>query len=188
MTTTSRRTILTGAAALATGGVAAISPAASGNECSYPDLARQFAAAYERFRFQNNRDCARSRQLKERVLEATGLTHDEWPVSADRSSEFDRIWQRIYDECEHVPSDAHGRSIVHQEIFDVVYPLCEKIASLPAHTLADLGLQARALALANFQYWNGDETPDLGLVELVNNVCILAGIEVMPGFEPWPRS
>jgi hypothetical protein len=121
--------------------------------------------------------------MNERIFEATGLTRDEWPVSTDRSSEFNRIWLKIYNECEHEPVDEHGASIVHSEIFDAVYPLCEKIVSLPAHTVADLGLQARAMALVNFQYWIGDETPDTGLVELVNNVCKLAGIEVMPGFD-----
>src|ERR1700738_5052960 len=116
-------------------------------ECSYPELARDFEAIYERFCDQLRQDRANSERFDQLMFEATGLTGDEWPVPLGQDPEFERVWHKIAKECLDSPTDEHGCRIDWNEIHGIIYPLCEKIMSLPAHTLADLALQARAVAL-----------------------------------------
>jgi hypothetical protein len=143
-------------------------------------LAREFAAIYERWKAKSNLDSKESALFDRLVFEAMGLAREDWPLG---DPEFERTTTAIANESMHDPVDEHGCSIIWNEINDAIFPLCEKIVSLPARTIADLALQARAVALLNAEYWTGEEEGPQGFVTLVNSVCSLGGVEAMPGVE-----
>jgi hypothetical protein len=181
----SRRAIVAGASALTAGSAAVINPAAAAGGCSYPDLAREFAAIYERVIDRSRRDHAALKRFDSRVFEVTGLTRDQWPWPFGRDPEFecdpefDRLVKKIQSEnADPEPTDEHGCSIELNEIDDVLDPLVEKILGLPVHNVADLALQARVVALANCEF----DVP-VGFFTLLENIGKLAGIEI----EAMPR-
>jgi hypothetical protein len=147
--------------------------------CSYPDHARKLLAVYERWCAKSREDIEGSDQFERRMVELTGLCRDAWRFDDD---EFERTLKKVSSELHDDPVDEYGASIIWNEIHDLLDPLCREVASLPVRSVADLALQARALALHYAEYWTGDEDAPEGMNELITNVCALAGIEPMPDF------
>jgi hypothetical protein len=148
----SRRSVmnaLVSVASVASAGAVTPSIAASSSgEFTYPDLASRFAAVYARWREQRARDEAQQRQVDRRIEAETGLSRADEPSPGDAGfGHYDAIARRIVSE---IPEGGEKRwDVIHDEMF----PLCRDILQRPAHSLTDLGLQARAFALINSEGW-----------------------------------
>jgi hypothetical protein len=121
--TTTRRFVLASAAAAVPLASIAAAPAA-GTDCSYPELARDLAAIYERLIDRSRRDRAALQRFNSRMLELTGLTRDKWP-KWNTDPEFDRLANELIN-ADPEPTDEYGDSIELNEIYDVLDPLCHK--------------------------------------------------------------
>jgi hypothetical protein len=155
--------------------------------CSYPELARSFDAIYDRWLAQIQKDQKNSKQYRRQLFELTGLEPHECPLPRDMDANFRRLYDQADSGIEYGPNDVHGCSIVWKEIHRELFPLCDEIINRPAITLADLALQARAVALQSSEHWledmNDFDDSWEGAVALINNLCQFAGIEAMPGLD-----
>jgi hypothetical protein len=82
------------------------------------------------------------------------------------------MWDRDDD-----PVDENGDSIVWNEMLDELHEVVPEILSQPARTVADLALQARALVT---KYCGEVDGPWMCLAE---NVCGVAGVDLLPGLD-----
>jgi len=181
MSTINRRAVLAGTAVLPASPLP--TPAAAFEECSYPALARRLDALYDRWLAQTQKDWKNSEQFDRQLFALTGLRPRECPIPIDMDANFRRLWDQAHNGIDYGPYDEDGHPIVWNEIHDEMSALCDEIVHRPATTLADLALQARAIALNNNAFWLGDEEDHYGITDLVNNVCRLAGVEAMPRLE-----
>ena len=83
---------------------------------------------------------------------------------------------------EHDAVIAHGNTLM--EAADI---LADDILKRPSRTIADLGVQARALAWQFAQAWDGPiedaDFPDEGVRRFVETVCALAGVSPLSSVE-----
>lgn len=169
----------TGAAvpAIALGGLVP-SPALAGS--SYPEHARRLLAVYDRWLAKVERDAENTKTFRARIFELTGLEYGQWPRPYHDDATFSAAFKLASHELHHEDCDEHGCSIEWGAIHEVLYALCDEIAALPIRSIGDLALRTRAVALANAQYWLGDEEEST-FSEFVDAVAEFAGIDAMPG-------
>lgn len=186
--TLSRRSAiaLVGVSTIAAGAAASVTGAPTRGpigELSAPELGEQFKIVYERWRVTHLESVAHREEYQSRLFAATGIAfedspnYDEEGHAAYRATQ-DRISAELSD-------DGHPDSFL-KDLNDEITSVTGKIMRLPARSLADLALKARAAALRNQGYWDGDEPMDWGTVAaryLIDDVCALAGVEVLPGVD-----
>jgi hypothetical protein len=111
MSAMNRRAILAGTASLPAISIPALAakldPALA--SCSYPDLARQWMAIYERWLAASQEDKVKSGLFQQRTFERTGLRHGEWPLPPD-DSDFRLVFREVSDELDRDPVDEHDET------------------------------------------------------------------------------
>lgn len=190
---------IVGLAAIAAGAAAAVMVPAKARlpvgECSYPELFEQFETIYARWLAQKTKDDAWSDEFDRRMA-AAGIDPGQrrCRVIGDPGwDEYSETWDAVYRECpDPDPVDESGASIAWNEIGDVIYPLFNEIARHPALSLVDLAWKARAVALSDHTLWTDGASTDrveagaLAVRSLVDDICRLAGVDVLPGCEIVP--
>jgi hypothetical protein len=194
----SRRSVTTlvSLAAIAAGAAAAIAPARASlpiGECSYPELADRFDALYARWRTLKVLDNEHNEEFANRLAAATGLDvgvrlRPGDPGWDDYLATFETVSRGL---PYHSPVDEGDSIIAWDEIHDVLFPLVREIIRQPARSLLDLTLKARAIAVIEYDIWTegAGEVRDIGTVavrSLVDDLCGLAGIDVLPGIDLVP--
>jgi hypothetical protein len=185
-TTTTRRSILAGAAA-AVPALAMPAGAAPVGKISFPDLAARFASVYARWFAQCKIEDERRAAFNAKVEAATGISRrDEPPIILGEPSAYWDTFRTVQkNNPDNDPVDEDGCSIVWNEIHDELFPLVDEILQQPARSIADLALQAQAFALAQQYHWT-DETDGREVVEiraLIESVCKFCGVDPLPGVE-----
>jgi hypothetical protein len=159
-------------------------------ELSYPELAKQFDVIYERWRVTRDEDIAHREEYEARLFEVTGIRREDSPNHGEVGHrEYMAAVSRVSEELpDGRPTDDHGCDVVWIEIHDELFPLLKEIARRPARTLADLALKARAIAIEECGPWTTTsewylEFSVLAVRALVDDLCALAGVEVLPGID-----
>ena len=175
---------LVGVATIAASAAASVMPASARlpiGELSYPELAEEFAAVYERWRLLNAESQAQLDHYQAGMFAATG-TKDHPNYGQAGYEEYRQISRRVSEEG---PKSLFDEDNI-DEINGAIDTICKRVLTLPARSLADLALKARAAALLKYDLWTGDEPTDYTFMAircLVDDLCRLAGVEVLPGVD-----
>jgi hypothetical protein len=123
-----------------------VEAADSGYSPAFVDLASRFEAISTRFFAQLAIDQQQSDEIDAAITKATGLTRDQWPHHRDPG--FEDHMELVRKIGAEFPDD--DDSIAWNEIDGELDPLGDIILTQTPHTLADLALQARAVAIRRF--------------------------------------
>jgi hypothetical protein len=189
-TKTSRRAILAGAATLPALAMPAIASAPIG-KISFPDLATEFADLYPRWLAGMRKGAENLAAFNAKVKAATGISRDaEPPYDNDPTGYWDTLNALANKpDGDRDPVDKDGHSIVWAEIHDELFALAEEIMRQPAKSIADLALQAQVAGVINEQHWDEGlefEPDNVCLRVLADNICKIAGVEILAGLEKQP--
>jgi hypothetical protein len=70
-----------------------------------------------------------------------------------------------------------GESIIWNEIHDRLYPLCDRILSFRPRTVAGVAIQARAISLSADTLWDEQQCErDQNLLSFIEAMCLFAGV------------
>lgn len=150
-----------------------------------PEIAARWALVYGRWRDRENSNHASATRYEARVTAATGMTYADYlALDADdpRAIAYSEARRRVPTEDEFdLPEEEDDEGF--RRLYAELDPVIEEIMSRPVRSLADLALQARAVAVYSRELWSAapDRPRDIYIRLLVENLCGLAGVEVLPG-------
>jgi hypothetical protein len=147
---TSRRGFLmntmVSAASLATAAAVATPSIAIAGDVSFPRLAQRFVVIRERMATYEARRRAQTGEIDRRLLEATGMSLDQWR----RSDVRDPRWKEVNAVRSKIISETgFDDDVESSEIYDELWRLAEAMLGETPRSIADLGWQAQALLIAD---------------------------------------
>lgn len=182
---TSRRALLTGAAALSAIAMPIAANAIDMKQCSFPELAKEMEAVYHAYFDRTILDANRQTEFEEKVSAATGRT-DFPPKDAPGYKEYLRVRGQLSDQYSKTHPDPHGKGwdVIHTAMYDVT----ERVLRQPAQTMGDVLVQARAYAFSNNSawLWQDYENYDVAHAEariVVDNLCRINQLDLFPGLK-----
>ena len=186
-TQTTRRAVLSGAAAVAsTSAVAA--PTDSGDDAELLALGRELDLVLGRWSELARTEDANQAELERVIFRATGIRFQDAPESRpihgrpDGHFDEDPYWQtrgEIVRKSAWLSDDEYENAL--DKISDQAFPLSRIIVAMPARSLAGLAVKARALQFLKADTWRSardenDDPDDVGAARFYDEVCALAGV------------